>query len=246
MLSEIIIMTRYSKAKRIRRIVEMLDVSHSITINQLAEYFTVSHMTIRRDIDELQKEGRAKIIFGGQILRGFINESPNYKDKVLHNVAWKKSIALQAYTLLRPGGIVFMDGGTTVKQLAWLIDIPLTVLTNDVSTAYILNNKPNVRLIICPGELVKESRSAYCSETLRYLSDHYTDLAFIGADGFGENYGAMTTTQSKADCKWMAMNRSAKSVLLVDESKRNVFCHYKIADLANFNQVIINSESAMT
>jgi DeoR/GlpR family transcriptional regulator of sugar metabolism len=232
--------------QRVHRIIEMLDVNHSITINQLAEYFTVSHMTIRRDVDELQKEGKAKVIFGGQIIKGFINQSPDYKNKAQHNIEWKKSIALQAYNLLRPGEVIFMDGGTTVKQLAWLIDIPLTIITNDISTAYILNDNPGVKLIICPGELVRESRSAYCSETLRYLSDHYTDLAFIGADGFGENYGAMTTTQSKADCKWMAMNHAAKSVLLVDESKRNVFCHYKIADLANFNQIIVNREPLMT
>ncbi|EJR0224341.1 MULTISPECIES: DeoR/GlpR family DNA-binding transcription regulator [Raoultella] len=238
-------MTRYSKTQRVRRIIEMLDVNHSTTINQLAEYFTVSHMTIRRDIEELQKNGQVKVIFGGQVIKGFINESPEYKDKAQHHIAWKKEIALQAYKLLRPGEIVFMDGGTTVKQLAWLIDIPLTVITNDISTAYILNDRPNIKLLICPGELVRESRSAYCTETLRYLSEHYTDLAFIGADGFDENYGAMTTTQSKADCKWMAMSRAAKSVLLVDKSKRNVFCHYKITDLAEFSQVIVNSDSLM-
>ncbi|WP_434642881.1 DeoR/GlpR family DNA-binding transcription regulator [Klebsiella sp. I138] len=239
-------MTRYSKAQRVHRIIEMLDVNHSTTINLLAEYFTVSHMTIRRDIEELQKIGQVKVIFGGQVIRGFINESPDYKNKAQHNITGKKEIALQAYKLLRPGDIVFMDGGTTVKQLAWLIDIPLTVITNDISTAYILNDRTSVKLIICPGELVRESRSVYCSETLRYLSEHYTDLAFIGADGFDESYGAMTTTQSKADCKWMAISRAAKSVLLVDESKRKVFCHYKIADLAEFNQVIVNSDPLMT
>lgn len=238
-------MPRYSKTQRLHRIVEMLDANDSTTINQLAEYFTVSHMTIRRDIEALQKTGCLKVIFGGQIIRGFIKESPEYKDKAQYNIAWKKTIALQAYKLLRPGEIIFMDGGTTVKQLAWLIDIPLTVITNDISTAYILNDKPNVKVIVCPGELVRESRSAYCSETLRYLSEHYTDLALIGADGFDERYGAMTTTQCKADCKWMAINRAAKSVLLVDESKRNVFCHYKITDLAQFNQVIVNSDSLL-
>jgi DeoR/GlpR family transcriptional regulator of sugar metabolism len=50
-----------------------------------------------------------------------------------------------------------MDGGTTVKQLAWLIDIPLTVITNDISTAYILNDRPNIKLLICPGELVRKA-----------------------------------------------------------------------------------------
>ncbi len=41
------------------------------------------------------------------------------------------------------------------------------------------------------------------------------------------------------------MSRAAKSVLLVDKSKHNVFCHYKITDLAEFSQVIVNSDSLM-
>lgn len=49
-------MPRYSKTQRRHRIVEMLDANDSTTINQLAEYFTVSHMTIRRDIEALQKQ----------------------------------------------------------------------------------------------------------------------------------------------------------------------------------------------
>ncbi len=235
-------MPRYSKEKSVERTIQLLNEKDSLTISELADYFEVSQMTIRRDVDELQSQGMVKVVFGGQIIKNFIDKSPEYKDKAQANTDAKKRIALQAYKLLVPNQIVFMDGGTTVKELAYLIDIPLTVMTNDINTAFILNEKPMVTTIICPGELSKESRTAYSTETLRFLANHSYDIAFIGADGFSTGNGAMTTTQAKADCKWMAASKSAKAILLTDSSKENIFCPYKIADMDYFSHVLTDNE----
>lgn len=231
-------MARYSKEERIERIITLLDHQGAVSINDLVEYFSVSHMTIRRDIDMLQNKGWVKVVFGGQIIKNFIEKSPEYKDKASSNIEAKNKIAVEAYKLLLPNMRIFMDGGTTVKALAYLIDMPLTAITNDISTAYILNENAQIKTIICPGEISKESRTAYSTETLRFLADCYSDIAFIGADGFSDKYGVMTTTQAKADCKWMAASRAEKSVLLVDGSKENVFCPYKIAEMEYFSDVL--------
>lgn len=235
-------MARYSKEERVERIIGLLNNKGSLFISDLVGYFSVSHMTIRRDIDALQKKGRVKMVFGGRITNSFIDKSPEYTNKAQSNMEAKNSIAVAASKLLMPDTRIFMDGGTTVKALAYLIDIPLTAITNDITTACILNDNPQVKTILCPGEISKESRTAYSTETLRFLADCYSDIAFIGADGFSEQYGAMTTTQSKADCKWMAANRAEKSVLLVDSSKENVFCPYKIADMEYFSDVLTDNK----
>ncbi|EFK4689669.1 DeoR/GlpR family DNA-binding transcription regulator [Escherichia coli] len=235
-------MARYSKNDRVNRIIEMVSKDDNVTISYLADYFSVSHMTIRRDVEELQNNGVVKVIFGGQIVKNFIENSPEYSNKSRENTDYKKAVVLKAYKLLRPQQTIFMDGGTTVKQLSGLIDMPLTVLTNDISTAGLLNENELIRVILCPGEIARESLSAYSSETLRFLSEHYFDIAFIGADGFSKENGAMTTSQVKADCKWMAANRAIQSVLLVDHSKKNVFCKYKIADLEFFSEVITDDD----
>lgn len=231
-------MARYNKEERVNRIIERVAKENKVTIANLAEYFAVSHMTIRRDIDELQKNGLVKVIFGGQIVKNFIETSPQYSNKCRENTDYKKKVALNAYKILVPGQTIYLDGGTTVKQLAGLLDMPLTILTNDISTAYALNENEHLRVILCPGEIVRESLSAYSSETLRFLSEHYFDIAFIGADGFSKEHGAMTTSQVKADCKWMAASKATRSVLLVDHTKENVFCKYKISDLDFFSEVI--------
>lgn len=235
--------SRYNKEERVKRIIKRVSRESHVTISELADHFSVSHMTIRRDIEELQKQGMIKVVFGGKIVKNFIETSPPYNNKARENTAYKKNVALKAWHFLQPGQVVYMDGGTTIKELALRVDMPLTVLTNDISTASILNENQYVKVILCPGELVRESLSAYSTETLRFLSDHSCDIAFIGADGFSKEYGAMTTSQAKADCKWMAAHRAAKSILLLDHTKENVFCNYKIADLDFFSEVIIDDNA---
>lgn len=131
----------------------MVSKDDNVTISYLADYFSVSHMTIRRDVEELQNNGVVKVIFGGQIVKNFIENSPEYSNKSRENTDYKKAVVLKAYKLLRPQQTVFMDGGTTVKQLSGLIDMPLTVLTNDISTAGLLNENELIRVILCPGKL---------------------------------------------------------------------------------------------
>ncbi len=108
------------------------------------------------------------------------NQSPIYGIKELRNTENKKIIGKLACELLQPGMVVFMDGGTTVREMVEWINVPISVITLDLSIALLLNEKPEVKVILCPGEVLSKSRACYNSETIRYLSERITDMAFIG------------------------------------------------------------------
>lgn len=228
---------------RYRKILELLDSYEVCMINDLARLLSVSHMSIRRDLKQLQERGLVQLTYGGQVKKRFLDQSPIYDIKESRCSEGKKIIGQRACELLQPGMVVFMDGGTTVREMVEHIQIPITVITLDLSIAMLLNtHRPEVKVVLCPGEMLPKSRACYNSETIRYLSERITDMAFIGADGFSQEYGALTTTQIKADCKWMAINRSVQSALLVDSSKYNIRCRYKIGDLSQFSFVINDRE----
>ncbi|NYY80021.1 DeoR family transcriptional regulator, partial [Raoultella planticola] len=46
-----------------------------------------------RDIEELQKNGQVKVIFGGQVIRDSLMKVQNIKIKAQHHIAWKKDSA---------------------------------------------------------------------------------------------------------------------------------------------------------
>lgn len=227
-----------SETPRYKKILEILDQYDTCQINDLARILSVSHMSIRRDLKLLSQRGLVKLAYGGQVTKNFIDKSPLYNIKESRFTECKRLIGKRACELLQPGMTIFMDGGTTVRAMAQYIDTPVSVITLDLSIALLLNEKPEVTVILCPGEVLPKSRACYNSETMRYLSERITDMAFIGADGFSTEYGAMTTSQIKADCKWMAINRTVQPALLVDHSKANVRCRYKIADLTQFSHII--------
>lgn len=229
---------------RCRKILNILDNYDSCTINDLARLLSVSHMSIRRDLKQLQERGLVHLSYGGMVKKRFLDQSLGYDIKETRSSESKKIIGQRACDLLQPDMVVFMDGGTTVREMIPYIQQPITVITLDLSIAMALNSKPEVKLILCPGEVIPRSRACYNSETIRYLSERITDIAFIGADGYSSEFGALTTSQIKADCKWMAIRRSIQPVLLVDESKLNILCRYKIADMSTFHQVITDGEQS--
>lgn len=237
---------------RYKRILEYLDKYDIATINSLSNLFSVSHMSIRRDLKRLQEKGLIKVSYGGEIKRAFLSGTPLYDEKQRRFSAGKKHIGQSATQLLQAGMVIFIDGGTTMRELSLNINTPITVITPDLHVAIELTHKTMVKTIICPGEVQTSSAAAYNTQTMKYLSEQVIDLAFIGADGFSLEDGALTTNQVKADCKWMAIARSIQSALLVDSSKLGLRCHYKISSLERFNYIFTekrlpeNMEKALT
>lgn len=154
---------------RYKKILNILDNYDSCTINDLARLLTVSHMSIRRDLKQLQERGLVHLAYGGLVKKRFLDQSPGYDVKESRCFESKRLIGQRACELLQPDMVVFMDGGTTVREMIPYIQLPITVITLDLSIAMALNSKPEVKLILCPGEVIPEAapattrkRSAIC------------------------------------------------------------------------------------
>lgn len=235
-------LTMKQELPRYKRILEYLDEYDVANINSLSKLFSVSHMSIRRDLKLLQEKGLIKVSYGGEIKRSFLNGTPLYNIKQNRFSEGKKKVGKIATGLLQPGMVIFIDAGTTMREFALNINVPITVITPDLHVALELSSHPEVNTIICPGEIQASSAAIYNSQSMKYLSEQVIDLAFIGADGFNLEDGALTTSQIKADCKWMALTRSIQSVLLVDSSKLGLRCRFKICDLSRFNYLITEKQ----
>lgn len=68
---------------RYKKILNILDNYDSCTINDLARLLTVSHMSIRRDLKQLQERGLVHLAYGGLVKKRFLDQSPGYDVKSL-------------------------------------------------------------------------------------------------------------------------------------------------------------------
>lgn len=114
-------------------ILQQAAVRGVVGIYELAEMLNVSHMTIRRDLEKLQKDGAVVLVSGGVQISKKLSAEPEHMVKESLAAEEKLRIAKAALEYIPRNGCIFLDDGTTALALAQLISDreDLTVVTND-------------------------------------------------------------------------------------------------------------------
>lgn len=137
--------------ERQRHILELLDSRGRLTIAELSARFSVSDMTIRRDLAQLEDEGLLRRTHGGAARTQSGNFEPPFAMRARLNAEAKKAIALSVAGALSDGETVILDGGTTGVAIAEeLVGRNLTVCALNTRVADVLLASPSTRVML-PG-----------------------------------------------------------------------------------------------
>lgn len=217
-----------------------------LSVQQITQLFNVSHMTVRRDIAELERQGLVFSVPGGVRIASHVSTEPSFQDKTHVEQPAKGAMANEAARLVTEGMTVYLDAGTTllamVPALARLSD--LTVVTNDFATAEQLMTAPHLDVVHTGGRIDKANRSSVGrlgAATLRQLA---LDIAFISTSSWDLLRGVTTPSEPKVDVKQAAMESAAGSVLVAGSSKFGTFGKYRVAPLTAFDTVITDTALA--
>jgi len=207
--------------ERRRSIVEMLHRDGRVLVNDLAKYFRTSQITIRKDLEVLDSQGRIHRTHGGALpvqTEALLDPTLREKEK-LHRKE-KMRIAAAAAGMVEEGQCVLLDSGTTTTAIARALkDIgKLTVITNAVNIAAELSGT-NIEVILTGGMLRKNSFSLVgpvAEQALRQLS---ADILFLGVDGFDTRAGLFTPNLLEAQVNRIMAEISRTTVAVFDSSK---------------------------
>ena len=181
------------KRERIEEIAELLDKRGKLTLEQLEEYFpNVSQMTLRRDLFQLEEEGKIIRVRGGAMSVKEVQKASGepYTKKATIHTDEKIEIAQKAAVLVDEGSSIFIDGGTTALYLAKeLPDMTCNVFTNGIAVAKELAQKKNVTINLLGGQLIKENLSTASPLASQYFTDTNFELAIISASAFTPENG---------------------------------------------------------
>ena len=188
--------------------------------DDLRRQLKVSSATIRRDLDELERNGVIRRVHGGAVSVESRLEEPVFEDKTSRAAREKRRIAEAAAELVGPGETIYLDGGSTVLELARLLRdrSQLTVVTNSLHAAQELAGR-GPRLIVIGGELRRLSQTLVGPLTRLVLDGLHLDKAFMGTIGFALKEGLTTTDPSEAFTKEVVMAQSREVIVLADSSK---------------------------
>lgn len=185
------------KAERREKIVELIKKKGQGTVSELASTFSVSEMTIRRDLQDLDEQGLVRRMHGGALeakSRWNILEPP-WMERLDENAVEKRRIARYVADLVEPEEKIFIGSGTTTYYVAEaLIDHPalskeFTIVTNALPVANLLAKNSDLNLIVVGGFLRRSEFSLIGHFAQTIFQDLHVNRVIIGMRGIHPEHG---------------------------------------------------------
>jgi len=203
------------------RIRKLLLQHETVSIPKLATSFGVSEMTVRRDLDELEREGEARRTHGGAVAAERMSFEFNFHQRRLSYQRQKQAIAREAARLIQPDQRLIIDNGTTTLELALEIKDRggVTVITPSLAVASALQFSEGIHTILLGGSL-RRGRPDLTGGLTEFTLDLFAaDLVFQGADGIDREGWIYNEDVQLARVDQKMRERGAKTFILCDSTK---------------------------
>jgi DeoR family fructose operon transcriptional repressor len=203
----------------------------------------VSEVTIRRDLEALERRGLLERTHGGAVLTQRIRSEPAYLDAAASSPEEKRLIGRFAAGLIEPGDTVYLNGGTTTLQVFRHLDAPgAKVITNHVGIALEAAER-DVELLLLGGHYRAPSNSLVGPFATDALRRTYATKAFVGVEGISLRSGVTTPTAAEAEIARVMIEQTRGSVCVVaDHTKIGTVADFQIAALDAVDRLVVGTE----
>ncbi|WP_353807452.1 DeoR/GlpR family DNA-binding transcription regulator [Agromyces sp. SYSU T00194] len=223
-----------------------------VSVAELSREFGVTAETVRRDLDQLEQQGRLRRVHGGAVGAGSTTLAETSLGERLPQRSDQKDRIARAAVRLVPGsfrGSLLLDAGSTTSRLADLLaswqpaasDATIDVSTNSLPIASTLHGSPHLRLRILGGAVRGITGAAVGPATVRQLAELRPDIAFIGTNGVSVEFGLSTPDEAEAAAKAAMVRAARRVVVLADSTKLASEALVRFADLADVDTLITDT-----
>jgi len=233
-----------SKENRLLSIVEIISKKESIKVSELAKLFSVSEMTINRDLRLLDSKGFLQKVYGGAVKDTLgINVVP-YPVRMKKNSIEKQKISETAVKYIKEDKIYFVGGGSTLATFVskWPEKIKSILLTNSVLIPIMVNNLENLEVHTTGGILLKEYLTLVGPLAEQTIGNYNIDVAFLCCFGMSSSLNIYEADIYQASLLKKISSVSKKVILLVDHSKFGVETKYKSLDIEDIDIIITSKK----
>ena len=189
-------------------------------VDELACALKVSPLTIRRDLDVLERTGAIVRTLGGcfALVR---NQNAVYQKRVATRFEIKQAIGRAAAREVHSGDTLLINDGSTTFHLASCLGGcgPITVYTNSVAMIGEVSRFENVRLFLLGGEYHRDLSYLGGGLMAGVLETIKADTVFLGADGVDARGHCLALNPEAARDARMMLRRARRKILLADATK---------------------------
>lgn len=248
---------------RQQQILERLNKSDCVKINQLAKDFNVSQMTIYRDIVQLEKSGEALRVYGGvKAANKVVADIPEdeedmtpqkveipavlqpYSDVTIeerfqHETEAKRTIARVAASYVKDGDIIAIDPSTTTLHMcSYLQNRKIIVVTTSIHVALQFASSKSVDVIMVGGLIRKSALSVVGTLVPNVLDQLCINKCFLSSHAFTYDHGLTDRTMEECDSKRQLIKKSDEVYMLLDHSKIGKHAPFVVCNVKDMDMII--------
>ncbi len=230
---------RLSQQQRHAQLLALLRRDGTVRIATLAKVFDVTTETARRDLDELAQSGVLKRTYGGGASQSLTDE-PGIGIRGRAHAAERGLIGAAAAMMVEAGDALMIDCGSTTSLFANALaarNLHLTIVTNCLPVARALGTSAHCRVILCPGDYVAREGGVFGGDALDFIRRFKANKAFISAGGLTPN-GVTDADSLGCSIKRAMMERSDRTILLLDSSKYDLVQFERVCALAELDELV--------
>ena len=237
-----------TKEERHTYILEQLMKQSSVQVSELAELLNVSSVTIRKDLTELEKNGRLYRSHGKAILINPFANNRSVNEKESLNAEEKQLIGMEAAQLVVPNDSILLASGTTIHALARNLRPAdkLTVVSASLQATEFLAENENIDIIQIGGNVRHSSLSVVGQYSEMILRSCSFSKLFLGVDGIDLEFGISTTDMREAELNREMIHTSQKTIVLADSSKFGRRGFARICGMDDVDMIITDAHVSPT
>ena len=221
---------------RREKILEQLHTRGMLSVTELNNLFRVTPVTIRNDLDALERDGFLARVQGGAVQIPQVSGPVSREDVDDPYETQKQAIGQAVAQLVRDGDTLFINSGTTSNAVAQALKEKkdLSIVTNALQVAVLLGHIPGFRVILTGGQINSQYGFTYGADAQEQLRQYQADWAILSVEGISAVCGVTTRHAEEALIDRM-MAESAKQTLVVAD-------HRKIGR-TGFNRVMASDQN---
>lgn len=227
------------REERRQLIMELLADAGVIEVEDLSQRFSVSKMTIHRDLDDLEQAGVLRKVRGGATIEAGMQFESDFRFRERQGAEAKELIARRALELIEPGMTIMINDGSMAAVLGTLLaeKRPLTVITNNAAILDSLRQENRISLIALGGSYSAKFNGYFGVLTEQNLASLRADIAFLSAPAVSGNQ-AFHMDGDVVRAKKAMLKGAASSCLMINHRRFNRVALHLLADLDEFDTII--------
>jgi DeoR family transcriptional regulator, aga operon transcriptional repressor len=226
------------------KILERIRSNNGATISMLKSEFGVSVVTIRKDLEDLERDGLIVRRFGGAVPSQTSDPLESFNVRSHLSQSEKQRIGKLAATLIEPMESVIIDAGSTTLEIVRHLrhGMPLTIITPALNIAIEACTQPNITIMVPGGGILDHfTLSLEGKEVEEQFSRLHADKVFLGVRGLDLLHGLTDTDTRRISLKQTMIKMSRQVIVVADSLKIGKSSLIDIAPLDVVNTIVTDS-----